>query len=164
MKHASLGMLLLALASGSAAAADLAECAAIKDEAVRLFCYDRVAGRADAGTSAPPATTAPAATAPAPAAATSAPAAAAAVAPAAPAAEALPKRIESRLVGTFSGWHPGTRFELENGQVWEVISLSTFNGRGEAPKVVIERDFLGQNHFAVEGVKPRPIVRRADSN
>lgn len=158
MKHASLGMLLLALTSGSAAAADLAECAAIKDEAVRLFCYDRVAGRADAGTSAP------AATAPAPAAATSAPAAAAAVAPAAPAAEALPKRIESRLVGTFSGWHPGTRFELENGQVWEVISLSTFNGRGEAPKVVIERDFLGQNHFAVEGVKPRPIVRRADSN
>ena len=34
------------------------------------------------------------------------------------------KPIRSRLKGSFSGWEPGTEFELENGQRWKVLKGS----------------------------------------
>ena len=34
------------------------------------------------------------------------------------------KPIRSRLKGSFSGWEPGTEFELENGQRWKVFKGS----------------------------------------
>ena len=131
-----------------ASAADLGECIGIKDDAVRLFCYDRVAGRASSAS-------APTDSTPPPAVAT--PAAAATTEP----TEA--KRIESRIVGSFDGWRQGTRFKLENGQTWESIGTSTFNVRKiEAPTVVLERDFLGQLKMKIDGIGTRVAVRRID--
>lgn len=151
MRRGLLAALLIS-ASFCASAADLSECVGIKDDAVRLFCYDRVAGRAPstsapAHSTAPPAAAAPAAAAPAP------------VTP----EPAEPKRIESRIVGSFDGWRQGTRFTLENGQIWESIGTSTFNVRKiEAPAVVLERDFLGQLKMKIDGVGTRVAVRRID--
>ena len=141
---------LLTLAAFCASAADLGECVGIKDDAVRLFCYDRVAGRtppATADSPAPPAVAAPTA-----------------AAPAAAAPEPVePKHIESRIVGSFDGWRQGTRFKLENGQTWESIGTSTFNVRKiEGPQVVLERDFLGQLKMKIDGVGTRVAVRRID--
>lgn len=137
----------LSIACSCVSASDWSECVDIPDDAARLSCYDRVARSAVAApaASAQPSTS-PAAT---PAAAASEP--------------AEPKRIESRIVGTFEGWRQGTRFKLENGQTWESIGTGTFNVRKiESPPVVLERDFLGQLKMKIEGVGTRVSVRRVD--
>jgi len=150
MRRRGLLAALLTLATFCSFAADLGECVGIKDDAVRLFCYDRVAGRAPSAATAPADSPAPRAVA------------APVVAAAAPEA-AEPKRVESRIVGSFDGWRQGTRFKLENGQTWESIGTSTFNVRKiEAPAVVLERDFLGQLKMKIEGVGTRVAVRRVD--
>jgi hypothetical protein len=152
IKRATLALWLMTLSLGSATAADLAECAAIKDEAVRLFCYDRAAGRSSAAS--------PAEVAPAPLDTKPAPTGEAPSPEPKPATVKAPERIESRIVGRFSGWAQGTRFQLENGQTWEVMTIARFQaGPQEAPKVVIARDFLGQYQMSVDGVTPRVVVR-----
>lgn len=148
----ALALALLCAAHAAAGAADVGECLPISDDVVRLFCYDRAAGRAPA-TRPPPAT--PDALQPA-----------AAVAP-----EPVPqpekrakaaKRIEARIAGRFEGWSPGTRFKLDNGEVWQAVGSGTHYSKSESPAVVIERDFLGQNLMSVEGVKSKAIVQRVD--
>lgn len=127
-------------AINAAGAADVSECVPISDDVVRLFCYDRAAGRAVA----------------APAMELESAASAAAE----PEKAAKPaKRIEARIVGPFAGWSAGTRFTLDNGQVWQAVGSGTHYSKSEAPAVVIERDFLGQNLMTVEGVKSRAIVK-----
>ncbi|MGH8518013.1 MAG: hypothetical protein ACREUE_11190, partial [Panacagrimonas sp.] len=80
-----------------------------------------------------------------------------------PAPVAAPERVESRIVGSFSGWTQGTRFQLENGQTWEAVTVSRVAaGRQDSPKVVISRDFIGQHQLAVDGVKQRVVVRRIE--
>ena len=74
-----------------------------------------------------------------------------------------PKRIESRIAGAFSGWQAGTRFTLENGQTWEAVSLTRFSAKLDSPKVVIEKDLIGQNQLSVEGYKDRTVVRRIET-
>lgn len=143
----------LALA-GPSFAAELSECVTIKDDAVRLFCYDRAAGRAPAD-----------AVAPVPQAATpSVDAETVVVAPSAPAAELPkpPKFTKSRIVGAFEGWSRGTRFKLENGQTWEAIGPGTHYSKRESPDVTIERTLIGQTLMSVEGVSTRAIVRQVE--
>lgn len=143
-----LGLLSVSLAVTVASAADLAECVGIKDDAVRLFCYDRAAGRTPTSmeTSGSPAVASPTA--------------AGVPAPAASVPAEAPTRVESRIVGGFDGWRQGTKFKLENGQTWEAIGTSTFNTRTmDAPSVLLERDFIGQMKLSVDGVKPRAAVR-----
>jgi len=147
----------LLLPAAPAWAADISECMAIKDEAVRLFCYDRAAGRGAAAS--------PGEVAPAPLAAPLPPTGEVqsptpVPAPVAKAKE--PRRIESRIVGPFNGWQAGTRFKLENGQTWEAVSLTRLSAKLESPKVVIEKDLVGQNQLSVEGYKDRTVVRRID--
>ena len=146
----------LALLAGGTQAADLAECRKIGDDAVRLFCYDRAAGRPAAAS----AETQTDASVPAQAAAE---ASATLTVPAEPVPSGKPETpIESRIVGKFEGWGPGTKFKLENGETWEAVGAGTHYSKSNAPKVVIERDFIGQNLMSVEGVKSRAIVRRVE--
>lgn len=74
-----------------------------------------------------------------------------------------PKRIDARIVGRFEGWSQGTKFVLDNGQVWESVGAGTHYSKADSPKVVIERDFVGQSLMSVEGVKSRALVRRVEN-
>lgn len=167
----------LALASlwigGAAHAAELKDCVDISDDVVRLFCYDRAVGRkADGARSdAAPVAELPksvpaeqAAPAPTVSAVTQESAPEREPAPAAePAPTPNPKRIEAHIVGRFEGWSTGTKFVLDNGQTWEAVGASTHYSKSESPKVVIERDFIGQHLMSVDGVKSRALVRRIDN-
>ena len=163
MKH-PVGIALLlgvSMLAGPSLAADLGECVGIKDDAVRLFCYDRVAGR-------PPGAASAAATpAASPAASAEASVSAPVVAPAPAAAPEAdkskpPKFTKSRIAGTFEGWSRGTRFKLENGQTWEAIGPGTHHSKRESPEVTIERTLIGQTLMSVEGVSSRAIVRQVE--
>lgn len=146
---------------GSIHAADLSECRNIRDDAVRLFCYDRVAGPESKPAEPEQKTEEPTAAAPAP---STEPEAEKAQSVPAPETKSKPKkqRIEARIVGKFEGWSRGTRFKLDNGQTWESVGAGTHYSKSEAPAVVIERDFFGQNVMAVEGVKSKAVVQRVE--
>ncbi|AKS43064.1 hypothetical protein [Wenzhouxiangella marina] len=69
--------------------------------------------------------------------------------------------IESRIVGSFSGWDGDTEFVLENGMVWEQTDGQRFNmSTMENPRVTIEPGFMGSWRLQVEGYNARVQVRR----
>lgn len=72
--------------------------------------------------------------------------------------------IEARLPGRFTGWMPGTRFELDNGQVWESIGSDTFSPVSpiDSPTVTIRRRMLGAFMLRVEGYNASVRVRRIE--
>jgi len=156
-----------------------AHCRSIPAEAERLRCYDRAASALSpqAESPAPPPepviTAQPAAAPPAP---TPRPETAAA-APAKPAtdtasfgAETLPSatakeksapdEIHSRIRGEFRGWEAKTRFELENGQVWECLNCRSVYLVRQDPDVTIKRGFMGGYWLKVEGLNTQAPVRR----
>ena len=60
--------------------------------------------------------------------------------------------IESRYVGTFTGWGQGTVIELENGQAWKVNEPSGFRVPAtEGPMISIKPAMLGSWLMKVEG-------------
>lgn len=152
----------LPLAGYAATDEAVAACRAIKDSGPRLACYDALpVASVGVGRGAAPA--------PAPA----RPAAPPAVAPAAPNEASrfgLPatrgpapiESIESRVVGHFEGWFPGTRIRLENGQVWQVTDGTSRFADLDRPKVTVKRGALGSYFLDIEGVNPAPRVRRVD--
>ncbi|HEY3859126.1 MAG TPA: hypothetical protein VGM47_05875 [Gammaproteobacteria bacterium] len=50
-----------------------------------------------------------------------------------------PKRIESSIVGRFTGWTGNTVFKLANGQVWQQADDTTYDANLQDPQVVIKR-------------------------
>ena len=55
-----------------------------------------------------------------------------------------PTIIESRIVGTFTGWKDGTVFVLENGQHWKVVDGSRVSYAPIVnPQVLLARDTFG---------------------
>lgn len=70
--------------------------------------------------------------------------------------------ITSQLVGEFSGWHSGTRFELQNGMVWETSgSVQSLHVRSMSePTVTIEPAFFGTWILKVEGYNSSVRVKR----
>ncbi len=136
-------------------------CRAISDGNARLACYDAVKPRTAATT-----------------AATGTPAAAAAAAPAVPAAPtATPAQrlfglerqqaeaadaLESRLAGNFEGWGPRTRFQLANGQVWQVVDGSSAFYQLRDPAVKIRRASMGSFLMDIQGVNQVIRVRRVE--
>jgi hypothetical protein len=153
---------LAGLALGGAAQADtvaLQRCRIIPEASARLACYDAIAlpgigSRAGWG--------APTTTAPAPAATPS-------TAPADPAgsfgfenrvAAAGPDRLESRVIGKVQGLDEGTRFRLENGQVWAITERTGGFYNLDNPKVAITRGALGNFFMTIEGANGTPRVRR----
>jgi len=154
-----------------AADADLLRCRALADAPAKLACYEAI----PVGTAAPAPAQVPARP-PAAVALEVAPTVGSAAAPAAAAADATfgltasqmrkadqKDSVESTLVGTFSGWNPGTTFRLANGQTWRVAddSSASLYAR-EAPKVAVKRNFIGTYFLEVEGVNQAPRVRRVD--
>lgn len=180
LKAAGIG-LAVALA-GTAVADDLREelatCAQLQNDEVRLACYDTLASvsasRPDSGATG--GEEAAAGHAPA-AASTTAPAATAQPAPAAaqqPESEdSLTERffgmlpgggddnsIESQVVGEVNRLRPGTRFTLENGQIWQQTERSTRNYKATNPKVEISEGFMNSYRMRLEGLNARIRVRR----
>lgn len=129
---------------------ELRACQAIPDNQARLRCYDAALLRVAPGQPQPTAT-------PAPAAATPAVASFGLPAPK-PAPE--PQQMEGRLAGQFQGWSQGTRLELANGQVWEVVDSSRASYDLDRPAVRLKRGVLGGYFMEIEGVSATPRVRR----
>ena len=147
-------LFLLALLPAAALADDAAvrNCRALPDAATRLACYDAMPLK--------PATAL-------------APAAAAAAAPAGipgfggermkKTVDALPKTMESTVVGAFDGWGPNTRIKLANGQVWRVVDdSSAVLPRSSNARVRIERNLFGTLFLHVEGSNNTAKVRRVE--
>ncbi len=69
--------------------------------------------------------------------------------------------IQSRLVGSFNGWDGDTRFELENGMVWEQSAPDTYRiSAVESPRVTIRRGMLSGWRMQVEGYNKQVQVKR----
>jgi hypothetical protein len=132
--------LLAALVAAPALASDgdLAACRGVDNDIARLACYDSI------GTPAPMESAPPQAAAPPP------------PQQAAPSqqqfgAEALPqqkkpkepKTLRARLVGKLDGWRNGTRFKLDNGQVWQSVDSEEGYETVDGDVIIIERNFIG---------------------
>lgn len=75
--------------------------------------------------------------------------------------EALgPDEIQSRLVGEFAGWRGNTTFTLENGQIWRQAEEGRLVFRSDAPLITIRRGAFGTYRLTVEGVNRSVRVRR----
>jgi hypothetical protein len=146
---------------------DLLRCRQISDASQRLRCYDALPlASASAPVAAAPART------PAPAGAPAAPgqppaAAAAAANPGADnfglegrGAGARVDMIESAIVGKFEEWGPSYRFNLANGQVWQVMDGSSGFRASADPKVKIRRGMLGAFYLELVGTNRSPRVQR----
>ena len=71
--------------------------------------------------------------------------------------------IVARLVGTVSGWEPGTEFELANGQRWKVLKgRYTLPKPLDAPEVRIVPGAAGRWFFRVDEDTPGARVYRID--
>lgn len=72
--------------------------------------------------------------------------------------------IEATLDGSFTGWSRGTRFRLDNGQVWETVSAERFRPVRpvDRPVVTIRRMAFGSFMLRVEGYNASVRVRRIE--
>jgi len=69
--------------------------------------------------------------------------------------------IQSRLVGSFSGWDGHAVFKLENGMIWEQDDKDKFYIREiQNPEVTIKPGLFGSWHLSVEGYSSRCRVER----
>ena len=71
-----------------------------------------------------------------------------------------PDQITSRILGEFKGWSGYTKFQLENGQVWQQSSEGLLILRINNPTVIIKKSFFGTYTLNVEGVNSSIKVRR----
>jgi hypothetical protein len=70
------------------------------------------------------------------------------------------EKIESRIVGTFTGWGPNSWIALENGQIWQVRDDTTRPLELTDPKVTVERGMLGAFYMRIQGTNHSPRVKR----
>ena len=75
-------------------------------------------------------------------------------------ADEEPDQITSRILGEFKGWSGYTKFQLENGQVWQQSSEGLLIVRKNNPTVIIKKSFFGTYTLNVEGVNSSIKVRR----
>ena len=173
LKAAGIG--LVVSVAGTAAADDLPEelqkCARLQNAEVRLACYDALAGisasRPQQLSSAGEAPAAPVETS-----ATgqstagqveeqeSGQSLAQRVFGLLPGREAGDNLLESRVVGEVRNPREGTRFTLENGQVWQQTDRTRRNYRATNPKVEIKEGFMNSYRMRLEGLNGRIRVRR----
>jgi hypothetical protein len=69
-------------------------------------------------------------------------------------------QITSRILGEFKGWSGYTKFQLENGQVWQQSSEGLLIVRINNPTVTIKKSFFGTYNLNVEGVNSSIKVRK----
>ena len=71
--------------------------------------------------------------------------------------------ILTRVVGTLTGWEPGTEFRLANGQTWKVLKGHyTLNKARENPEVKIVPGAAGRWFFRIDDDTPGARVYRID--
>lgn len=73
-----------------------------------------------------------------------------------------PDEIQSRLVGQFTGWRGNTTFTLENGQVWRQAEADRLIYRAESPLITIRRGAFDTYRLSVEAVNGSVRVRRIE--
>lgn len=78
----------------------------------------------------------------------------------APVPAAKTDKIESNIIGRFSGWQTNSRITLANGQVWQVIDDSRGVCECDNPKVVVSRASFGTFFLEIEGKGNAPRVKR----
>jgi hypothetical protein len=93
------------------------------------------------------------------------PAAAAAAAPAAADStvgfeNARREKVVSSIAGTFKGWFGHTRFELDNGQVWQQVEEDRYDMNAQSPTVTIEPGSFSSWRLKVEGYNRTTLVKR----
>jgi hypothetical protein len=166
MNKTALWMLLATAAGGAAAQAPagidpaaVQRCRIIAEAAARLACYDAIAlpGLGSrAGWGAPVAPSAvPVTGSPGPAAPTAGGFGFEGKLP-----EGTPDMLDSRIQGRVQEFGNGTRFTLDNGQVWQIVDDTSGFYDLQNPPVRIERALLGSFMMKIEGVNQRPRVRR----
>ena len=69
-------------------------------------------------------------------------------------------QITSRILGEFKGWSGYTKFQLENGQIWQQSSEGLLIVRINNPTVMIKKSFFGTYNLNVESVNSTIKVRR----
>ncbi len=74
--------------------------------------------------------------------------------------EEAPQRLVANIVGNFRGWSGKTRFQLDNGQVWEQRRSGHFNYTGDARRVEITSNSWGFFEMRLIDVDRRVGVKR----
>ena len=178
----AVGALLAGTASADDVRDELLRCAQLQDAQVRLACYDALASVSASAATAPSEASdsvtedgSVAVVADAPD-GTRVPAAADQAAPEAESGQSLTDRLfgmlpgrdegdnllESRVVGEIRNPRQGTRFTLENGQVWQQVDRTRRNYRATNPKVEIKEGFMNSYRMRLEGLNGRIRVRRVE--
>ena len=71
--------------------------------------------------------------------------------------------IQSRILGEFKGWDGYTKFELENGQVWQQSSAGVLRVKINNPTVTIKRSRVSDTYMLkVEGLNSSVRVKRIE--
>jgi hypothetical protein len=71
--------------------------------------------------------------------------------------------IHSRLKGTIDGWQPGTVFELENGQKWQVLKGEMkLRKPMDTPEILVVPGMAGRWFLQVDEDLPKARVFRID--
>lgn len=176
----AIGAMLLVTASADDLRDELLRCAQLRDAQVRLACYDALASVSATAANAPSAAGGGAAGDGSAAGVADSPdgvrvpAAADQAAPEAESGQSLTDRLfgrlpgreagdnllESRVVGEIRNPREGTRFTLENGQVWQQTDRTRRNYRATNPKVEIKEGFMNSYRMRLEGLNGRIRVRR----
>ena len=179
----AVGALLAGTASADDVRDELLRCAQLQDAQVRLACYDALASVSASAATAPSgasagvsddSSSADVADATDATDATRVPEAGAPAAPEAESGQSLTDRLfgmlpgreagdnflESRVVGEIRNPREGTRFTLENGQVWQQTDRTRRNYRATDPKVEIKEGFMNSYRMRLEGLNGRIRVRR----
>lgn len=70
------------------------------------------------------------------------------------------EEFSSRIVGPFKGWFGKTKFELENGQVWQQTEEDRYPMNAESPTITIKPGAFGSWRLQVEGYNRTTPVKR----
>jgi len=74
--------------------------------------------------------------------------------------ESETNEINSRISGQFNGWDGDTKFNLENGQIWQQSGNGILKVSMNNPKVIIKKGRFGGFIFSVEGYNSKVKVKR----
>lgn len=70
------------------------------------------------------------------------------------------EEFSSSIAGTFKGWFGKTKFELENGQVWQQVEDDRFPMTAENPTVMFIPGAFGSWRMKVQGSNRTTLVKR----
>ena len=71
--------------------------------------------------------------------------------------------IQSKILGEFKGWDGYTKFELENGQVWQQSSAGVLRVKINNPTITIKRSRVSDTYMLkIEGLNSSVRVKRIE--